>query len=186
MLEFSKACAFAIAAFVWVGASTQTLAATDIKLVNPGFEEPAVGARAPGWSPSQHYGPERDFEWLVDATVASEGKASYRIRRLSPQVFGLINQAVAVSAFAGKTLEFSAMLRTDEVGPQGWLLVVNIESRNAILEQVRSAPAIGKHDFQRHSVRFKLPVDAFELKLGAMLLDAGIGWVDEVKLRVLD
>ena len=161
-------------------------AATDIMLVNPSFEEPAVGPRAPGWSPSQHYGPARNYEWSVDTGVASEGKASFRIRRLSPQAFGLINQVVVVASHAGKTLEFSAMLKTDEVGPEGWLLVVNIENRNTILEQVRSVAATGKQDFKRHSVRFKLPADAYELKVGVMLLDAGTGWVDDVKLRVVD
>jgi hypothetical protein len=160
--------------------------ATEIKLLNPSFEEPASGPRAPGWGPSQHFGPERNYEWAVDTTTAADGKSSYRIRRLSPQVFGLINQGVQVAAYAGKTLELSAMLKADEVGPEGWLLVVNIENRNAILEQVRSKPVTGKQDWRRHSVRFKLPADVFELKIGVMLLDSGTGWVDDVKLRVVD
>ena len=168
--------------------SLPSLAATEIKLVNPSFEEPANGARAPGWFGTQHYGPnrERDYEWAVDTDVATDGKASYRIRRKSPQVFGMITQGVVVQAHAGKTLELSAMMRTDEVGPQGWVLVVNVENRNALLEQVRGEPATGKHDFKRYSVRFKLPTDAYELKIGVMLLDAGTGWVDDVALRVLD
>lgn len=186
MPEISKALGFTFAVLAWVGASTPTLAATDITLINPSFEEPAVGPRAPGWSPSQHYGATRNYEWSVDHDVASEGKASFRIRRLSPQAFGLINQVVVVASHAGKTLEFSAMMKTDEVGPEGWLLVVNIENRNTILEQVRSVAVTGKQDFKRHSVRFKLPADAYELKVGVMLLDAGTGWVDDVKLRVVD
>ncbi|MBC7711208.1 MAG: hypothetical protein H7203_14195 [Rhizobacter sp.] len=160
--------------------------ATDIKLVNASFEEPSNGPRTPGWSATQHYGPTRDFEWAVDTDVASDGKASYRIKRLRPQAFGMINQGAIVEAYKGKTLEYSAMMKTEDVGPEGWLLVVNIESRNALLEQVRSVPATGKHDFKRYSVRFKLPADIYELKLGVMLLDAGTGWVDDVKLRVVD
>ena len=159
---------------------------SDIPLVNPGFEATATGPRAPGWNPTQHYGPTRNFEWAVDTSTASEGKASYRIRRLSPQVFGMINQAVSVLPYAGKTVEFSAMLKTDEVGPEGWLLVVNVENRNAVLEQLRSDPATGTQKFKRHSVRVKLPADAFEVKVGVMLLDAGTGWVDDVKLRVVE
>ena len=160
--------------------------ATDIKLVNASFEEPANGSRTPGWFATQHYGATRDFEWAVVTDVASDGKASYRIKRLRPQVFGMINQGAVVEAHKGKTLEYSAMMKTEDVGPEGWMLVVNIENRNALLEQVRSVPATGKHDFKRYSVRFKLPADAYELKLGVMLLDAGTGWVDDVKLRVVD
>ncbi len=186
MLKHFMMIALAMIGAVAASMPATTFAAGDIKLANPSFEEPAVGPRAPGWSPSQHYGPTRDYEWSVDSETASDGKASYRIKRLRPQVFGLINQGVIVDAHAGKTLEFSAMLKTDEVGPEGWLLVVNIESRNAILEQVRSTPTAGKTEFKRHSVRFKLPADAYELKIGMMLLDAGTGWVDDVKLRVLD
>jgi len=186
MLKFSS-CRIAVAlAYACVSASS--FAATEIKLVNPSFEEPANGPRAPGWSPTQHYGPnrERDYEWSVDSETASDGNASYRIRRKNPQTYGMIAQGVVIEAHAGKTLELSAMMKTDDVGPEGWLLVVNVENRHALLEQVRSAPATGKHDFKRYLVRFKLPADAYELKIGVMLLDAGTGWVDDVKLRVVD
>ena len=163
-----------------------TAAPVDITLVNPSFEAPATGARALGWIPTQHIGPVRDFEWAVDTETASDGKASYRIKRLTPQVFGMIKQVVVVAEHAGKTLEFSAAMRTDDVGPEGWLLTVNIESRNAILEQVRSTPVTGKAGWKRSVLRFKLPPEAHELKLGVMLLDEGTGWVDDVKLRVVD
>ena len=198
MLNFSSlltalAMAGAASAMGTVGATGATALttptpaiATDIKLVNASFEEPASGPRTPGWSATQHYGPTRDFEWAVDTDIASDGKASYRIKRLRPQVFGMIAQGAVVESHKGKTLEYSAMMKTEDVGPEGWLLVVNIENRNALLEQVRSVPATGKHDFKRYSVRFKLPADAYELKLGVMLLDAGTGWVDDVKLRVVD
>ena len=176
--------AVAFAASLLAGAAGA--APVEIKLVNPSFEEPAKGPRAPGWSPSQHTGPERNYVWAVDGETASEGKASYRIKRLSPQVFGMINQAVVVAEHAGKTLEFSAAMKTDDVGPEGWLLAVNIESRNAILEQARSIPVTGKVGWKRSTLRFKLPADAYELKLGIMLLDEGTGWVDDVKLRVVD
>ncbi len=171
-------------ASVLIGATSA--APVDIKLVNPSFEEPANGARAPGWFPSQHTGPVRNYEWAVDTETAIDGKASYRIKRLSPQVFGMINQGIVVSEHAGKTLEFSASMKADGVGPEGWLLAVNVESRNAILEQVRSTPVTGKADWKRSVVRFKLPAEAFELKLGVMLLDEGTGWVDDIKLRVVD
>ena len=161
-------------------------APTDIKLVNPSFEEPANGVRAPGWFPTQHTGPDRNYEWAVDTETASDGKASYRIKRLSPQAFGMINQGVIVAEHVGKTLEYSAAMKADDVGPDGWLLTVNIENRNAILEQVRSTPVTGKQDWKRSVVRFKLPADTYELKLGVMLLDSGTGWVDDVKLRVVD
>ena len=186
MLKFSSA--LAMLGLAGLAGAASSAVATDIKLVNASFEEPANGARAPGWFGTQHYGPnrERDYEWAVDTDTAAHGKASYRIRRKSPQVFGMIAQGVVVEAHAGKTLEVSAMMKTDDVGPAGWLLVVNVENRNAVLEQVRSVPATGRHDFKLYSVRFKLPADAFELKLGVMLLDAGTGWVDDVKLRVVD
>ncbi len=185
MPKFSAA-HFAVVVLGLSCVSLPSLAATDIKLVNPSFEEPANGARAPGWFSTQHYGATRDYEWAVDTEAASDGKASYRIKRLRPQAFGMINQGVVVEAHAGKTLELSAMMKTDDVGPEGWLLVVNVENRNAVLEQVRSLPATGKHDFKRYSLRFRLPADAYELKIGVMLLDAGTGWVDDLKLRVVD
>jgi len=157
-----------------------------IAIINPGFEEPATGARAPGWLTGQHWGPKRDYEWAVDTTVAAEGKASYRIRRLSPQAYGMIHQQVDVTALAGKTLELSAQLRTEDVGPEGWLLVVNIDSRHGILEQLRGTPVTGTTGWRRETLRFKLPAEATDVKLGVMLLDGGTGWIDDVALRSLD
>lgn len=163
-----------------------TVSATEIKLINPSFEDAASGARAPGWFASQHTGPVRNYEWAVDTETATDGKTSYRIKRLSPQVYGMIAQGVNVAEHAGKTLEFSAAMKGSDLGPEGWLLAVNIESRNAILEQVRSKPVTGKQDWKRSAVRFKLPAEAYELRLGVMLLDDGTGWVDDIKLRVVD
>ena len=185
MLKCSAVCAVSMFFGVAVAAPVAP-AAIEIKLVNPSFEEPANGARAPGWFATQHAGPQRDYEFSVDATTATDGKASYRIKRLSPQVFGLINQGVIVAEYAGKTLEFSAAMKTDDVGPDGWVLMVNIENRNEILQQLRSAPVTGKQDWKRSAVRFKLPADAHELKVGVALLDGGIGWVDDIKLRVVE
>ena len=175
-----------IAALSFLLSSSASAAPTEIKLVNPSFEEPANGVRAPGWFPTQHAGPERNYEWAVDSETAADGKASYRIKRLSPQVFGMIIQGVIVAEHAGKTLEFSAAMKGQDLGPEGWVLVVNIENRNTVLEQMRSTPVTRKQDWKRSVVRFKLPADAYELKLGVMLLDSGTGWVDDVKLRVVD
>ena len=88
---------FALCALLVLVCIAAEAAPTDIKLVNPSFEEPANGVRAPGWSPSQHTGPDRNYEWAVDTETATDGKASYRIKRLTPQVFGLINQGVIVA-----------------------------------------------------------------------------------------
>jgi hypothetical protein len=184
MLKPFAAAAFALAC-VAVAAQTSTEAPVEIKLLNASFEEPASGPRAPGWVPSQHWGPTRNYEWSVDTSSATDGKASYKIKRTSPQAFGMIKQGINVQQYAGKTLEFSAMLKTEAVGPEGWLLVVDVENRNATLEHLRSEPVTGNKGWKRHSVRFKLPPDAFELKLGIMLLDEGTGWVDDTRLRIV-
>lgn len=55
----------------------------------------------------------------MDTEIASDGKASFLIKRLIPQMFGMINQAVVVAEHAGKTLEFSAAMKADNVGPEG-------------------------------------------------------------------
>lgn len=158
--------------------------AAELVVANPGFEEPLASPR--GWRLSQHAGAEA-FEMGRDDKVFAEGGHSFRMKRHTPQVYGLVDQRVALRQSAGQTMRFSAMLRTEDVGPMGWMLVVNfLGETGGILGQVRSEPMTGTSDWRRVTLENQIPVGTEQLAAGAMLLDRGTGWVDDVKLSVVD
>jgi len=162
------------------GAGVATRVVASIDVANAGFEEPGAPNRIPGWTLSQHAGVAA-YEMNEDATAPFAGGASFRMRRTRAQVFGSLFQEVSIDPHAGKTLELSAMARTADVGPLGWVLYIDVPGGREM-----AAPLTGTTDWRAVRVRVKLPADAHRVSIGAMLLDGGTGWLDDVKLNVVE
>ena len=151
-----------------------------VAVANAGFEEPGTPNRIPGWTLSQHAGVAA-YEMTEDATLPFAGRASFRMRRTRSQVYGVLFQEVPIDPYAGKTLELSAMARTADVGPLGWVLYIDVPGGREM-----AAPQTGTTDWRAVRVRVKVPADAHQVSIGAMLLDGGTGWLDDVKLNVVE
>lgn len=159
--------------------------ASELAVRNPGFE--ASASMPEGWRRQQHVGTQA-YEVALDVEDAPEGRQSLRMKRIAKQVYGLVDQQLALDPAAdGKVLNYSAMLRTEAVGPGGWVLVVNfLTAGHAIISQARSAPLSGDSDWQRVTLREPLPPHTRILSVGAMLLDGGTAWMDDVKVVLED
>lgn len=162
------------------GSSGGVRAIAKIDVVNAGFEEPGAPNRIPGWTLSQHAGVAA-YEMTEDATTPFAGHSSFRLRRTRPQVFGLLFQEVPIDPHAGKMLELSAMARTADVGPLGWVVYIDVPGGRET-----ATPLTGTTDWRSVSVRVKVPADTHRVSIGAMLLDSGTGWLDDVQLRVVE
>ena len=152
---------------------------TTLPVVNGGFEQAADAATVPGWIIAQHAGVQA-YEMRIDPATAAEGKASFRVRRLGNQVYGSVTQVVAAPVSAGKTLELSARIKTADVGPGGWMLFIDGAG------QRESKNAVGTGDWHLVKVRLKLPAAVRDVTIGALLLDRGTAWLDDVRLQVVD
>lgn len=156
--------------------------AEGVELQNPGFEESAD--KPANWDVSQHAG-EVAYETAIDEKVFFEGKRSFRMKQTSKQTYGLLRQIIATPDSAGKALHLSAMLRSEKVGEQGWLLVVNfLTKRGGIISQVRSEPVTGDTDWSRVNMIKSIPKRTGRMSIGVMLLDDGAGWVDDVQIKI--
>ena len=149
------------------------------QIVNGDFEQTAEDGSIPGWSQTQHAGPT-SYEMRVEADGAYQGK-SFHMRRTQEQVYGSLTQALNLSAYAGKTVELSAMLKTRDVGKLGWKIFLSAPGAAQ-----RSPGLTGTTDWQRQSVSARLPADAHHVIVGVTLNDAGEGWMDNIELKVLD
>lgn len=157
-----------------------TACPSELPLQNPGFEEPVDLQN--GWTLSQHAG-KAAYKTRIDEEVFIEGKRSLSMERTAEQVYGIASQIVPTQGHAGETMKLSAMLRTEKVGPGGWMLVVNFLTKaGSIIEQARSEAVSGDTDWKLVTVERAIPKDAYTLSVGIMLLDGGTGWVDDVKL----
>ena len=155
-----------------------------IPLTNPDFEaKPGADGTIEGWSTSQHAGPT-SYKLGVDRSVHATGAASFRIERIREQVYGMISQTVPISAHAGHTIELSAQMKTADVGPEGWQLMLTL---TGVPNPRHSAePLTGTQSFRKVTIRTQVPPGAQELEIAAILHDRGTGWLDDVHLRVVD
>jgi len=96
-------------------------------------------------------------------------------------VYGLIFQEVRIDPYAGRTLELSVMARPADVGPLGWVLYIDVPGGRET-----AVPLTGTTDWRAVRVRVKVPAEAHKVSIGAMLLDGGTGWLDDVKLNVVE
>lgn len=151
-------------------------------LVNADFEQPAAEGSIPGWAMSQHAGP-RSYEMRVDTVDPYAGHASFHMTRTQPQVYGSLTQSLDAAAYAGKTVELSAMLKTRGVGPRGWGLFVSADVPGAL---ERSPGLTGDNGWTKDAVRLSVPGNARRLTVGVSLRDAGDGWMDDVTLKVVN
>lgn len=171
----------ALAAILLLGCGDGT---TEIPIVNAGFEAPVKRAgEIPGWTVIQHAGPP-SYETAIDTKTRSEGAASFRIRRIREQVYGSIFQRVPVANLAGKTVELSAMLKTEDVGDKGWIL--QLTQTSGSVDRVSAAPLTGTTDFTRVTLKAKILAGTREVEIAASLRDGGTAWIDAVHLRVTD
>jgi hypothetical protein len=150
-------------------------------LVNPDFEQ-IGGDGIPGWVTVQHAGPS-SYSMSIDAEGAYAGRGSFHMKRTLPQVYGSLEQTLDARPYGGKTLELSAMLKTQGVGAEGWKLYITAQLPGAM---AYSSGLTGNADWKRDAVKLRMPANAQQLKVGVTLLDAGEGWMDNVELKTVD
>ena len=148
-------------------------------LVNGDFEQVAADGSIPGWVMLQHAGPP-SYETVIESQGAYAGHGSLRMTRTQEQVYGTLSQDVAITGTAGETFELSAMVKTKDVGPEGWKLMISGDRVHEL-----SPPATGDTDWHPVSVRVTLPALTNSLTVGVTLLDKGSGWVDQVQLKAI-
>jgi hypothetical protein len=154
-------------------------ASTVATVVNGDFEQVADDGSIPGWTPQQHAGAP-SYEMVIDPQGAYAGHGSFRMTRTQEQVYGMLSQDVAIAGTAGETIELSALVKTKDVGPEGWKLMISGERVREF-----SPAATGTSDWHRVSVRVQLPTATTSLTVGVTLLDKGSGWMDDVQLRAI-
>ena len=122
---------------------------------------------------------------VVERVGALSGTGVLRVTRIRPQVYAFVFQEVQIPAeHFGKTLVFSASLKADGVGPEGWMLLVNTNSLAGGFNQARSIPVVGSTGWQKIVLRTPIPPGTKSVSAGFMLLDAGTGWADDATLSV--
>jgi hypothetical protein len=175
----------AAAAAMAVGVTT-TPNAIPVVLVNPDFEaKPVDSVPAEGWASSVH-ATANAYAFELDKDVRHAGKASMRIRRTGSEPWGMIHQSLPAAGLNGRTLEFSAWLRTDHVEDEGAALVLRTLANGAVDKVMFMSPAVtGSRDWKRYTIRFVMPRVASVVEVGVMLQGGGTLWVDDAALVVL-
>lgn len=157
-----------------------------IKLVNPDFEpKPVTGGGIEGWDTSSH-ATANAYTFDLDDKAKHAGKASLRIRRSGKEPWGMVHQTLPAAGLAGRTLVFSAWLRTDKAIGEGAILALRTLAGGAVDSHVfMDPPVTGTRDWRRYSVRLAIPRSTSVVEIGAMLQGDGTLWLDDAELVAL-
>ena len=166
--------------------NVRTSAESTNRLLNGGFENLAPNGRTPvGWSLAQHAG---DFAYRMepDSSNFVEGKRSFKISRYAEQAYGIVQQPILLNDTKKPTgAIFSAQLRSLDATEEGWLLTANVSFPNRPHEQVRSKALTGTRPWTKVDLFIPLAPDAIDIKVGAMLLGGGTGWIDDASVILI-
>lgn len=165
-----------------------TAGAKEIKLKNPGFEEPATEHDViSGWRTSQHSG-EDSYEFTTVGDIYFKGKRSFRLTRIREQIYGSLDQSLPATGMLGRKIEYRFQMRAENVGPGGFFPYVNLTGRSGdLIDQIRGEVVTGTVDkWTTVKVTLTVPDYVHHVVLGMLLMDSGTVWADEASLRIVD
>lgn len=164
-----------------------------VPLANAGFESPAPSRQgAPdGWVAIQHAGP-LSYTFTLDGEVFRSGARSLRIDNVGPEPWGALDQVITATPWRGKTLRFSAWLRTRDAKGNahgaGAGLAMQTRHGGYVVDQVRMrTDAVGgTTDWARYEVHLEVARTADQIEVGVNLFGPGTVWIDDAALDVVE
>ncbi|MES9948549.1 MAG: hypothetical protein ABW118_06295 [Candidatus Thiodiazotropha sp.] len=163
---------------------TRPAQAIALPLKNPSFEQ--SDQYLEGWGFSQHAG-EQAYAVSIDTTDSTDGKNSYRIERKLVQAWGMINQWLPLDNATGKSIKLTAMIKSENLGPDGFgLNLVFRKANRKVIGTIATEAITGTNDWRRVVVTGVIPADTAHLQITAVLNDAGTAWLDDVRVSIAD
>jgi hypothetical protein len=160
-----------------------------VVLVNAGFEstQSASTGGPEGWYSYQHAG-DTSYLFELDEAVPRGGARSLRIDNVGPEPYGSVAQDVPRSEFAGKTVRFSAWLKTRGVdsGGASLFIIADVTGSSFVYNFMPGAEVKGTHDWARYSLTLAAPALTNRVRVGATLEGKGTVWLDDAELEVLE
>lgn len=158
--------------------------AVSLPLQNPSFEQSDQYVK--GWGFSQHAG-EPAYALSVDTSESTDGKNSFRIERKQVQAWGMINQSLPLDNAKGKFIKLSAMVKSKDLGPDGFNLNLVFQKANRkFIDKISTETITGTNNWQAIEVKGVVPAHTAYLQVTAILNDAGTAWVDDFQLSIID
>jgi hypothetical protein len=153
-----------------------------LPLNNPSFEQ--SDQYHIGWGFSQHAG-DPAYAVSIDTTDSTDGKNSYRIERKLIQAWGMINQWLPLDNASGKSIKLTAMVKSENLGPDGFdLNLVFRKANRKVIGNIGTEAITGTNNWQRIEVSGIVPADTAHLQVTAVLNDAGTAWLDDIRVSI--
>ena len=158
----------------------------------PGFESTKPGkVGAPeGWWAIQHAGPD-SYVFEHDSKVKHSGERSMRVTNIGPEPFGSIYQTIPAIAYRGKTLRFSAWVRTEgtignRFGTGAGLKLHAVRGGYPLeVAEMRNDAVHGTVEWTRYEIALRIPDEAEAVEVGMLVFGPGIAWLDDAVLDVV-
>ncbi|MDH5285237.1 MAG: hypothetical protein OEX23_01220 [Betaproteobacteria bacterium] len=163
-----------------------------VPLVNAGFESTVPGkvGSPEGWWVVQHAGPV-SYTFEPDTTIRRSGDRSLRVTNVGPEPFGAVYQTVPAAAYRGRTLRFSAWLRTEGTTGNRFASGAGLKLHSVKggypldIAEMRRDAVHGTTDWARYEITLKVRAEAEGIEAGLVLFGPGRAWIDDTALDVV-
>jgi hypothetical protein len=133
-----------------------------------------------------------EYVVAADRVIAHGGRSSGRLSSIvaKPTRYGLIGQLIDAAPYHGKRLRLSAYVRTESAGWGGLFMRVDapdLDPKHALaIDAMERRPIRGTKDWTRVEVVLDVAPEASQIAFGASLTGAGVVWIDDVRIEVVD
>jgi len=171
------------------GPAASASAGRAIALVNSGFEsEKSAPTGGPeGWYSYQHAG-DTSYLFVLDDAVKHGGARSLRIDNVGPEPYGSIAQIITGGESIGKTVRFSAWLKTRgaDGGGAALFIIAELGGNNVAHNFMAGSEVNGTREWARYSLTLTIPAQADRIRVGTTLEGKGTVWFDDGALEVVN
>jgi ketosteroid isomerase-like protein len=150
--------------------------------------EPTAPGMPVGWTRTLS-GSANSYVFSVDTVVKHSDKASASIKFAcgdEQDNIGYLQQIISAAEYRGKRLRLTGWIKTADAKGAGLWLSVDSDRRLLGFDNMWNRPVRGDTDWKQYSVVLDVPVEAVNIRFGAILSGKGQLWADDLSFDVVD
>ena len=133
--------------------------------------------------------PDHHYDVGVDPDLTYQNRRCVTIKaKQEPTEFATLLQKIKAEAYLGKRLQFSAVLRSENLKNRAALFmrISGANGKMLAFDNMRNRPITGTNDWTPHSIVLDVAEEAEDIIFGFLLSLDGQVWMADVQLEVVD
>jgi hypothetical protein len=133
----------------------------------------------------------KQYENFIDSSNQRDGKNVMTLKSIDTNIngFGSLMQNMKPDKYLGKKVKMTGYLKSKDVTNWAgfWLRVDQAGSQQSLsFDNMHDRPIIGTTNWKKYEIVLDVPKEASNIAFGALLIETGQIWLDNVNFEVVD